>query len=248
MRLPLCRQHHPLRHLWFWLCCVASMPVQAMTPLQIITVNDMRPSSVAAREVLQQAYQRLNLPVQFIEVPAKRGIGLLQAGSVDGVTFRLTLEPDYDMLPVKVPVTSEELMVFTSGKTFEVHDFASLQPYLTGYVSGVLVIAERTGNLRTDTAPSLDSLFRKLAAGRTDIALESRQSLCHAVRLGLTQIVMLEPPLLQRPGFHVLHKKHQALIPRLEAVLSQMEKQGEIRKINEAAIQSYLSRCHQEQP
>ncbi|MBC3869326.1 substrate-binding periplasmic protein [Undibacterium oligocarboniphilum] len=213
--------------------------------MQIIILDDTRPSSVAAREVLQQAYQRLKIPVQFIEVPAKRGIGLLQAGSADGVTFRLTLEPDYDMLPVKVPVTSEELMVYTSGKNFEVHGFASLQPYLTGYVNGVLIIAEHTGNLRTDTAPSIDSLFRKLAAGRTDIALESRQSLCHVIRLGLTQIVMLEPSLMQRPGFHVLHKKYQTLIPKLEVVLSQMEKQGEIRKINEAAIQSYLSHCHQ---
>ena len=109
----------------------------------------------------------------------------------------------------------------------------------------MLIIAEHTGNLRTDTAPSIDSLFRKLAAGRTDIALESRQSLCHVIRLGLTQIVMLEPSLMQRPGFHVLRKKYQTLIPKLEVVLSQMEKQGEIRKINEAAIQSYLSHCHQ---
>lgn len=220
----------------------------AETPLQIGVLDDGRPSATAAKEILRIAYERAGIPVQFVSGPAKRNTGLLQAGKLDGFLFRLTFEPDYEMRTITVPITREDLVVYSAGISFAVKGFQSLAPYSVGYVAGVQVVAEQLKEAQAEAAPSIDSLFRKLDAGRTDIAVDSRFSLCNARQLGLSHIVILEPSLAQLNAYHVLHKKHQDAYQKLDAVLQKMEKDGEIKKMNDAVLYRYEEQCKTRHP
>ena len=53
----------------------------------------------------------------------------------------------------------------------------------------------------------------------------------HFVRL-----LILSPPLATFPVFHYLHKKHAALVPRLTAVLQQMQKDKTIDALQKAVM------------
>ncbi|MFZ6816234.1 substrate-binding periplasmic protein [Undibacterium sp. Rencai35W] len=220
----------------------------AEAPLQIGTLDENRPSMTAAKEVMRVAYARAGVPIQFVTGSAKRHTGLLQAGKLDGFLFRLTFEPDYEMRTITVPITREDLVVYSNGISFTVKGFQSLAPYSVGYVAGVQVVAEQLKEAQAEAAPSIDSLFRKLDAGRTDIAVDSRFSLCNAKQLGLSHIVILEPSLAQLSGYHVLHKKHQDVYQKLEAVLQKMEKDGEIKNINDAVLYRYEEQCKTRHP
>ncbi|MFZ6843462.1 substrate-binding periplasmic protein [Undibacterium sp. RuTC16W] len=220
----------------------------ADTPLQIGVLDGNRPSMTAAKEVMRIAYARAGVPVQFVTGSAKRHTGLLQAGKLDGFLFRLTFEPDYDLRTITVPITREDLVVYSAGVSFAVKGFQSLAPYSVGYVAGVHVIAEQLKEAQAEAAPSIDSLFRKLDAGRTDIAVDSRFSLCNVRQLGLSHIVILEPSLAQLNGYHVLHKKYQDVYQKLDTVLQKMEKDGEIKKINDTVFQQYEEQCKTRHP
>jgi polar amino acid transport system substrate-binding protein len=59
--------------------------------------------------------------------------------------------------------------------------------------------------------------------------------------LGLTGIIVLEPPLRQGKMFHYLHVKNQHLVEPLTAALQEMEKEGVIQQIQQHVLQDLLS-------
>lgn len=212
--------------------------------IRIATIEENRPLVIASKRILQLAYQRIGVPMEFVVVPSRRGQNLVESGDVDGVLVRFFPVPDSVARQISVPIARDEAVAFSTTTHFPVNGYASLQPYVVGYVLGITYFAQQLSNTRTETAPNLESLFRKLDAGRTDVAVDVRSSLCVAQKLGLTNIHILEPALSKgAPGYHALNGKHQALIQKLEVVLQQMENQGEIKHIYDNAMQEFMARC-----
>lgn len=52
----------------------------------------------------------------------------------------------------------------------------------------------------------------------------------------ITDVTVLNPPLAAFPVFHYLHKKHEALVPKLHAVLLQMQKDKTIESIRKSVM------------
>lgn len=230
------------------LCCallmsISSTAVFADTPLQIATPEDARPSLIAAQKILTVAYARIGVPVNFVKLPGVRGLMQAEAGQLDGILLRLTNEADSHLVPAKVVIASEDVVVFTVNKHFAVTGFDSLRPYVIGHIAGVKALEKVLKDAKTEPAPNLESLFRKLAAGRTEVAIDSRNALCVAKKLGLDEIHIIEPALFQPQGMHYLHNKNAALIPKLEAALQQMQKEGLIKKLQDEALASYMAVC-----
>jgi polar amino acid transport system substrate-binding protein len=223
----------------------AAWPTQAAEELKIATQDSVRPSSIMAERILTLAYQRLGVRVNFIPLPNRRALQMAGDSGADGISFRLIDDGKANLQKIGVPITYEDAVVFTAGKQFEVAGFASLKPYLIGFVSGIPYLEAKLQGMQTDVAPNLESLFRKLEAGRTDIAIDSRFSLCTVKKLGLNKITILEPSLEKRLGYHFIHKRYRALIPRLKTVLHSMEADGTIKRIQDETMRDFLARCGQ---
>ncbi|MFZ6741757.1 substrate-binding periplasmic protein [Undibacterium sp. JH2W] len=203
-----------------------------------------RPSIMAAQKVLSMAYGQLGIKLNFIATPAARTMNMWNAGKLDAVAAKVIDSGLPDSIKVNIPIAYEEAVVFATKKTFTVDGFDSLKPYVVGYVNGVTYLDERLRNVpQKETAPNLESLFRKLEAGRTDVAVDSRFSFCLVRKLGLNHIRILEPSLEKRLGYHFLHIRHQQLVPALEEVLRNMERDGSIKKIQEEVMQEYMEQC-----
>ncbi|MES2102767.1 MAG: transporter substrate-binding domain-containing protein [Pseudomonadota bacterium] len=218
-------------------------PALSYAQLVFASSVDQGPSSVMAQRILIQAYKQLGVTLRFEALPNLRIVSMAEAGAVDGVDFRVTDTRLGDMKKIEMPVAYEELVVFSVNQYFTVSGYQSLQPYSIGYLTGARVFAGRLKGMRVDTAPSLESLFNKLQAGRTDIVVESRSSYCKARQLGLSRIRMLEPSLEKIVGYHWLSKRHGALIPRLDAVLKKMQQDDTIRKIQDETWKEFNAQC-----
>jgi polar amino acid transport system substrate-binding protein len=214
-----------------------------VSELSIATNQDTRPSVQAAEKVLVQAYGKLGIHIKFFPLPTKRTFMVADEGGLDGLAMRLYNDGQGGMEKVDVPIGMEEGVVYTAGKHFEVHGYESLRPYLVGYVRGIPILDAKLKDFRTETAPNLESVFRKLAAGRTDVVIESRSSMCMVKKLGLDSIFSLEPGLGPVYGYHYLHKSHHELIPKLEEVLRQMQSDGSIKRIQDETLRDYLAAC-----
>ncbi|MFZ6871544.1 substrate-binding periplasmic protein [Undibacterium sp. Di27W] len=227
---------------------IAVLPVLAQSReeirLDISSSDSNRPSTAAAQKVLSKAYGQLGIKVNFIATPAARALSMWNAGKLDAVAAKIIDTGLPDSIKINVPIVFEEAVVFATRTNLSLDGFDSLKPYVVGYVNGITYLEERLRNVpQKETAPSLESLFRKLEAGRTDVAVDSRFSFCLVRKLGLNNIRILEPSLEKRLGYHFLHSKHQQLVPALEAVLKNMEKDGSIKKIQEEVMQEYMEQC-----
>lgn len=237
------RQKIPLAFLFGLLC-----PVFSHAQLVFATMVDPRPSSITAQRILVQAYRQLGITLKFEALPNYRVARRIDEGSIDGVDFRIADTKVGDMQKIAVPIAYEELVVFSVNPRFKVDGYGSLQPYSIGYLSGAKIFEDKLKGMRIDTAPSLESLFNKLEAGRTDIAVDSRASYCRTKKFGPAKIVMLEPSLEKILAYHWLSKRHESLMPRLEAVLKKMQRDDTIRKIQEEAWKDYNAQCGLDTP
>ena len=212
--------------------------------LTISLPDTNRPSTITAQKVLSKAYGQLGIKVNFIAVPGARALSMWNSGQLDAIAAKIIDSGLPDSVKVNVPIVFEEVVVFATKKNVTVDGFDSLKPYVVGYVSGITYLEDRLKNIpQRETAPGLESMFRKLEAGRTDVAVDSRFSFCLVHKLGLNDIRILEPSLEKRLGYHFLHKRHQRLVPAIEAVLRNMEKEGSIKKIQDEIMQDYMLQC-----
>lgn len=226
------------------LFCCAVTNTHAVQTLQISIPEFNRPSTSMAQKILLKAYAQLGITIHFVAVPAVRGLAMWNTGQVDGITVRFLDYGPPDSIKVSVPVAYDEAVVFTLNKQFSVDGYASLQPYVVGYIAGVSVFLDRLKDIpKKEAAPNLESLFRKLQAGRTEVAIDSRHSLCLARQLGFKDIVILEPSLEKAPGYHYLHQRYANLVAPLEAILRAMEKDGSIKQIQREVMQEFMAHC-----
>lgn len=238
-----------LMSIWVWPFDLLALdesntPVSEKSVYSIFTLDPERPSIQISQRILTLAYAQLGIPVRFVVVPVLRSLVMWNNGNLDSVSFRL-LDDGWPLaIKIPVPIVFEETVVFTKKPGLQVRSYADLANYTVGYLGGVPILEERLRDLpKTDAARSLDSLFKKLDAGRTDLVIDSRYSLCVVKRLGLNKVYVLEPGLGKRLGYHIIHQRHAKLAQPLERVLRQMESDGTIRRIQDEVIHEYQQNC-----
>ncbi len=196
--------------------------------------------------LLQEVSQKTEFLFEIEEYPAERAITLANYGDVDGVLLRMAgNEQAYpDLVRVSVPIMNYDIMAFTKDVDFEVTGWESLRPYTIGILIGNKLAEQRTAGMNVESVPTVEQSLKKLRAGRVDVAVESRESICLAKSLGFSEeIRALEPPLESIPLYCYLNNRHKSFIPRLEEVLTQMEENGEIARIFDEAMEEFLSKC-----
>lgn len=227
-----------------WCCALAvccNLTAWANTPLVFAIPPEDRLSITMAQRVLALVYHELGVEVQYTKLPVRRGYA--QADEVDGVGLGVTPDIGPTLVRIEVPVSYEEAAVYATRADIVPHGYASLQPYVIGHIAGIGYLEARLQGMRTDTATNVESLFRKLEMGRTDVVVDSRFNSCLIKQLNLHKVQLLQPSLETAPGFHFLHMRHAALIPRVTAVLRRMATDGTIKKVQAQALKEYKLLC-----
>lgn len=232
-------------------CCVchAVAQSQSIPSLRIGAIDESRPNAAMSLQILAYAYAQLGISVIVENYPHQRRRQMAEQGELDGITVAVAdLGSDAagktsNLIQLSVPIAYDEVAVYTHHQYFKVNGYESLRPYLIGYVRGIKEFEDHTQGMRTEVAPNMESLFRKLVTDRTDVVLESSSSMCMIKRLGLHDIRMLEPAVESVQMYHYLHKKNSSLVPRLEAVLLKMKQDGSMKKIQQKAMDDFLQQC-----
>ncbi|MBI3285689.1 MAG: transporter substrate-binding domain-containing protein [Burkholderiales bacterium] len=229
----------------FLLLLPAAPGAGATEVLQIYMPDVPRPSTEIARRILTQAYGRLGIPINFFAAPAARGLSMWNNGEIDAVGARLLDSGLPDAIKIPVPIVYEEGVVYTVKRRFKVAGYDSLKPYTVGYIANIAYLKDKLKVVPHQiTAPNLESLFRMLAAGRTEVAVDSRYAQCTAKKLGLNEIAILEPAVDAGLGYHYLHARRQSLAAPLERVLRAMEKDGTLKKIQDETMREFMAQCN----
>ena len=199
------------------------------------------------KSVLKEAYGRIGIEIEARGFPGARSLSMANRGAIDGELYRGTVNKDEfpNLIRIPVPILHTEIVVFTKDVEFEVTGWDSLQPYKIGFIVGLKGIEVWTEGMQVEPVRTPKQLFMKLATGRNDVVvlpkeqgMEALESLIDLAPEGvnpqaLQEITLLQPPIQRDNLYHYLHSKHAALVPKITAVLQEMEEEGLIQRIKE---------------
>jgi len=198
-----------------------------------------------SEQVLIEAYQKLDIKIEFVSFPAKRGLMISNEGSVDGEVHRIK-KVDYkypNLIRVPTAINLAEVVVFTVDNPFKIEGWHSLKPYKIGIMRGIVVAEQGTKEMDVEAFNSYDQVLMMLNFKRIDVGVLTRVGGLYYLRsLKFKDIKMLEPPILQHGLYHYLHVKHEALVPKINGVLTKMQGSGRIKEIRQLYIQSLQAR------
>ncbi|MGX4771084.1 substrate-binding periplasmic protein [Bradyrhizobium guangdongense] len=225
------------------LCIAGSAYAQSV--IRLARIADI-PDQYVGGEMLRAVYAKLNIRLEFEDVPGKRALALSSAGEGDGEIQRIgTLSRDYPtLLQVTPAINYIEPAVFTTRLHFDVDGWNSIRNYSIGIVRGVGSSEAGTRGMdRVTATTSLESMIKMLDADRFDVMVTDLFSGLAAVRkLNLqTRIYPLSPPLERISIYHYLHERHRDLVPKVGQVIAQMEASGELAALREALVKQVLS-------
>ncbi|RFP18255.1 ABC transporter substrate-binding protein [Duganella sp. BJB475] len=219
-----------------WLPWLPAMAAPAKPVINVSTLVGDDPATDIAELVLREAYSRLGYQLEVHRLPGERTLIYANEGRMDGELYRkLGMDRTYgNLVIVPVALLTYEIVVFTHGTSFVLHGWDSLKPYTIGHVRGIKIVQENTIGMKTEAVPTMTQAFQKMMVGRTDVVVGNRLSGMAVIKqLKLDEVVVMTPPLAAFPVYHYLHKKHEALVPQLAAVLRQMRTDKVIESIQQ---------------
>ena len=217
----------------------------AQPVIRLARIADI-PDQYVGGEMLRAVYAKLNIELEFVDVPGKRALALSSAGEVDGEIQRIgTLSREYPtLLQVAPAINYIEPSVFTTKLHFDVNGWNSIRDLRIGIVRGVGSSEAGTRGMDHVTATTgIDNMIDMLDADRFDVMVTDLFSGLVAVRkLNLqAKIYPLSPPLERISIYHYLHERHRDLVLKVGQVIAQMQASGELATLRAALIKQVLS-------
>jgi ABC-type amino acid transport substrate-binding protein len=224
---------------------VTGIPAHAQSVIRLARIADI-PDQYVGGEILRAIYGRLNIAVEFADVPGKRALALSSAGELDGEVHRIAnLAQTYPtLLQISPAINYIEPSVFTTALRFDVRGWDSIRNYSIGIVRGVGSSEAGTrGMSRVTAAASLENMIQMLDAGRFDLVvtdLFSGRAALKKLKLQ-ARIAPLSPPLERIYIYHYLHERHRDLATRVGAVIQEMDSSGELARLRETLTRQVLN-------
>ncbi len=194
--------------------------------------------------VLKEAFSRLGMEIDIIQLPAERSLTNANKGITDGDFVRISgLENIYqDLVMVPEKITDFEFVAFSRRMNFRTTDWQFLRPYNVAIVRGWKILEENiTGTQSLVRAQNQNILFTLLDRDRTDIVVYSRfEGYSLIKKLEIKGIKALEPPLAVREMFLYLNKKHEKLAPLVADTLREMKSDGTFETIRSRTLAPLL--------
>lgn len=203
-----------------------------------ITTGFTSPVSDFYSDVLKEADKRLTeISITFEVLPAERSLVLVNQGINDAECCRIpaVVARQYkNLVPVNQSFFSARFSAFKNQNNAVIKTWDDLKPFSVGSVEGwkiaVLKVKEvKPAEVHIVTTP--EQLFKMLDHNRIDFGVVGYLSGLKSITdLKLKNITAIEPPLIEKPLFLMLSKKHKSLTPIFNKVFLEMKNDGTIDK------------------
>lgn len=211
------------------LLAFVAAPARAQT--LTVSTNNTPLDRQALQDIGKEALRRLNLNLELVTLPSARSLAAADAGEVDGEGLRVAdLSAQFpNLVQVPEPFVRISFVAFSRDATIGLDGgWNALKPYRVAHINGWKMFEAHAGVARAvHKVDRPEQLFQMLQAGHVDLALYTRaDGVALARRLGLADLAPLSPALRDVDLYLYLHRRHQALVPRLAATLRQMKVDG----------------------
>jgi polar amino acid transport system substrate-binding protein len=244
-----------IKYLFVFLTLIAHASFAAEATKQpkeklVLAVVENSPDTIVSEVILRHAYKKLGYGVEIRRYPAARALSMSNIGEVDGEAMRINgLTDKYpNLIQIYPSICYLDGTAFSMGKTLDVPGWEGLRPYKIGHVLGIKFAETHVQMMQTQVVNNYISLMSILQIGRIDFALAPRiVGKIAAIDAGVPAID-LNPSIEIFKLYHYLHRKHAALVPKISAVLQEMDNNGSLKKINDHVLATILERAKKHLP
>ena len=192
--------------------------------------------------------RRLNLTFELQEYPAERALFYANVGGrAVGTTLRMAghekLYQNLVMVPVRL-VNFELVAYIRDDSKFSITGWDSLGSLVVSVQRGNKLAEQFTAGMNVEYVETVEQSFQKLAAGRVDVVIDSREAKCTPLTLGLDHILAVNLPLETIPLYHYINKNNaHTLLPLMTKALNEMKDQGVVEQLYKTAMATFLNSC-----
>ena len=218
--------------------CLLLIGLLPTAPAQslVISTNNTPLDRKALELLSQEAFQRAGRGVTVVNNPSERSLRLANQGQVDGEGLRVAdLSKQYpDLLQIPERFVGISFVAFARDALISTdHGWDSLKQHRVAFITGwKLFEANAAGAKSVTKVDTPEQMFRMLDSGRVDLALYTRADGIALVRsLKMPAIAPLTPSLRDVSMYLYLHRRHEALVPRIAQALREMKSDGSYNRI-----------------
>ncbi len=233
---------------------ISSLPVNTAEGAETLDIGSMYKAPLSNQEntglidkIVKEAFYRIGAKINIIPVDGKTALEKADKGLYDGDIMRVgegIIKEKFSNL-IQVPETfyTFEFVAFSKTLNVPMSGWEGLKPYKVGIATGWVILENNVRNDNTKSVNKITSifdLFNSLVKGESDLVIYERLMGYETIReTGMSDIHVLEPPLINKPMFLYLHRKHQDLVPKVDAAFKVMKKDGTIPKLLAETLEKY---------
>ena len=211
----------------------------ADNPTLTVSTNNTPLDRKALEQLSQESFRRIGVDLKLVSLPSERSLVAANLGEVDGEGLRVAGlggpgSPYPNLVQVPERFVRISFVAFSKDATIPLDNgWDSLKPYRIAFINGWKMFeANALGARVVHKVDKPEQLFRMLEEGRVDLALYTRaDGILLARNLGLPAIAPLSPTLKDVDMYLYLHKKHQALVPKLSQAIRDIKADGSYNRI-----------------
>ncbi|MFV2060115.1 MAG: substrate-binding periplasmic protein [Gammaproteobacteria bacterium] len=193
--------------------------------------------------VIKEAFKRLDIKLETVKLPAERALLNSNNGIIDGEMGRIAgLNRRYtNLVQVKEKIMDWEFVVF-SNKNISLNDsWQSLRPYSVAIINGWKILESNVPEVVELTkVKNPKQLFGMLKLKRADLIIyEKWAGIYYLKSKKISDVKLISPPLIVKPLYIYLHKKHKNLTIKLTKTLKNMKKDGTYLKLKSEILKKY---------
>lgn len=214
-------------------------PAVAGNPTLTLSTNNTPLDRKALEQLSQESLRRIGVDLKLVSLPSERSLTAANLGEVDGEGLRVgglggPDGPYPNLVQVPERFVRISFVAFSKNATISLDNgWDSLKPYRIAFINGWKMFeANAQGARVVNKVDKPEQLFRMLDEGRVDLVLYTHaDGLLLARNLGLTSVAPLSPALKEVDMYLYLHKKHQALVPKLTQAIRDLKADGSYNRI-----------------
>ena len=215
---------------------LSGLAIAARAETLTISTNNTPLDRQALHDLSKEAFRRIGVDVKLVSLPSERSLHSANLGEVDGEGLRVPgLASQYPNL-VQVPERYIGISFVAFAKDTSIRldqGWDSLKSHRVAFINGWKMFENNAGGAKSvNKVDKAEQLFLMLDGGRIDLALYTRtDGVALARHMGLSSIAPLTPALKDVDMYLYLHRKHEALVPKLAQALREMKADGSYNRI-----------------
>lgn len=224
----------------------SAMTFAAENRMEIVTDKSMdSPGGKFLNLIYTEAFRRLGITFVYGQYPAKRCSLLSDSGKVDGELSRIYSynEIHPNVIRVEEPHWTSGFIAVAAAPSLNLDGWESLKhtDYMVNYRRGIKGCETNLPKVvipaNLERVNSVTQGYKKLLRGRSDLFVGAELNIMSVLGADEFKHSKLRiAGVMEQFTAHVfLHKKHKALVPRLESVLRDIKREGLYEKYRENA-------------